>query len=59
MTYLFICTTLLFGVGCFFQWLSAKAIVRLWKEKGYKLPSETEIRACTLRVLKERLPFGR
>lgn len=46
------------AVGWFFSRLSAKIIIFYMKEKGYTLPTDAELKACSRKATEDTFTFG-
>ena len=50
MTILFAGTTIICGIGWLVYWAGTNAIVKYMLDKGYKPPSDEEMKECSLYV---------
>ncbi len=55
MIYLFVIIILALVLCCFFHWLSLNVLITFMKEKGYTIPSDDELRKCSLKIIKRFL----
>ena len=51
----FFVTTVICGIGWLTYWVGAAALAKYLMDKGYKPPSDEEMKACTMYVWKKLL----
>ncbi len=51
----FFCTTVVCAIGWLLYWVGAAALAKYMMDKGYKPPSDKEMKACTVYVWKKLL----
>lgn len=56
---IFAATTVACGTGWFLTRISRTIILCCWKERGYALPTEAELKACSHKVVSGMFTFGR
>lgn len=54
VTAFFIGTTIISSVGCLFYWIGSAALAKYIIDKGYKPPTDEEIKACCVCVIKKK-----
>lgn len=54
-TIFFISTTVVCGVGWLLYWVSTASLAKYMMDKGYKPPSDEEMKKCSLYVWKKLL----
>lgn len=58
VTAFFIGTTIISLVGCLFHWIGSAALAKYMIDKGYKPPSDEEMKACCVYVIKENITYS-
>ncbi len=54
MEVLFIGTTIISSVGWLCYWIGSAALAKYITDKGYKPPSDEELKACCIYVIKKK-----
>jgi hypothetical protein len=55
LTVIFVITTVVCALGWFLEAIAVKAVGKWIRKKGYELPADEELKACSLEAFKETL----